>query len=71
MNTENGIPLIREVLLMIWTLTTDSEAGMFNVGGCSTAGAMVGWRSWTGYMRWAKETVEAVTEGQNCVYENK
>lgn len=49
MNMENGIFVIREVVLIIWTLTIDSELGMFNRGGGVTVGGMIELRKWTRY----------------------
>lgn len=41
MNAENGISLMREVLLIIWTLTMDLESGMFKRGAGFEVDAMV------------------------------
>ena len=40
--------VIREVVLIIWTLTIDSELGMFNHGGGVTVGGMIELREMDG-----------------------
>ena len=44
MNTENEMPWMCEVLLMIWTFTVELESGMFNGGGGLTVDAMTDWK---------------------------
>ena len=58
---------MREVLLIIWTLTMDLESGMFNGGGGLTVGAMVDRRMLMRCVRSAEETAE----DQDCIYEEE
>ena len=49
---------MREVLLIMWTVTVDLESGIFNGGGGLAVGAMVEWGQWMGCMRSAEDTAE-------------
>lgn len=55
---------MREVLLIIWTLITDLESGMFNDGGGLMVGAMFELRKPMGPMR----SIDGTAEDRNFAH---